>query len=177
MIPVKIWKEKRLQEDRDYAPQDAADVIRSIRRIVQAMDVRSKRVARETGMTIPQIVVLNAVRDFETATTAEISRVANISAATTVTILEKLEARGIVNRRRSTVDRRIVHNELTREGRAMLASAPPLIHRRFFSGMAGLSEGEQQTIIRAFQTVADLLEPDEPQPRGLLDGSEAGLPA
>ncbi len=166
-----------MQDARDYAPQDAADIVRSLRRIVQAMDVRSKRVARETGMTIPQIVVLNAVRDFDRATTAEISRIANISAATTVTILEKLEARGIVNRRRSTVDRRIVHNELTEAGRAMLAQAPPLIHKRFFSGMAALSDTEQRTIIRAFQTVADLLEPDEPASGGLADGKEAGVPA
>lgn len=166
-----------MTDERAAAQKDASDVIRSIRRIVQAMDVRSKRVARETGLTIPQIVVLNAVRDFEAATTAEISRVANISPPTTVTILEKLELRGLITRRRSTVDRRIVHTELTETGKAVLAEAPPLIHKRFFSGMAAMSTEDQASIIRAFHTVADLLEPDEPGGGTGNGPTEAGLSA
>lgn len=159
-----------MSRQNETAPADPVTVVRSIRRIVRAMDVRSKRVARETGLTIPQIVVLQAVRDFEAATTAAISRHANISAATTVTILEKLEARGIVERHRSTVDRRIVHSRLTERGRALLAEAPPLFHEAFFARFGELPPDEQATIVRAFCTVADILDPDE-----VPVGTEAGI--
>lgn len=138
--------------------QNAADVMKSIRRIVRAIDMRSKRVGRENGLTIPQIVVLQAVRDFGAQTTAAISRQADLSPATTVTILDKLEARGLVERRRSTVDRRIVNTRLTELGESVLSDAPALFPERFVTGFDALSGREQRKIVEAFRTVATLLD-------------------
>ena len=90
--------------------------MKSIRRIVRAIDMRSKKVARDTGLTIPQIVILHAVKERGMVTTAALSKHADLSAATTVTILDKLESRGLVTRQRSATDRRIVHTTLTEKG-------------------------------------------------------------
>ncbi len=81
-----------------HAENDAAKVMKSIRRIVRAIDMRSKKVARDTGLTIPQIVILHAVKERGMVTTAALSKHADLSAATTVTILDKLESRGLVTR-------------------------------------------------------------------------------
>ncbi|MCW2308594.1 MarR family winged helix-turn-helix transcriptional regulator [Rhodobium gokarnense] len=142
-----------------HAIDNAAHVMKAIRRIVRANDVRSKKVAREAGLTIPQIVVLQAVRDFGQLTTAALSRQADLSAATTVTILDKLEARGLVTRRRSDTDRRIVRTRLTEEGERILKGAPALFGKRFVTGFADLPETEQQRIVAAFRAVADLVDP------------------
>ena len=141
------------------AIDNAAHVMKAIRRIVRANDIRSKKVAREAGLTIPQIVVLQAVRDFGQLTTAALSRQADLSAATTVTILDKLEVRGLVTRRRSDTDRRIVRTRLTAEGERILKGAPALFGKRFVTGFAGLPETEQQRIVAAFRAVADLVDP------------------
>ncbi|MBK5952121.1 MarR family transcriptional regulator [Rhodobium orientis] len=133
--------------------------MKAIRRIVRANDIRSKKVAREAGLTIPQIVVLQAVRDFGQLTTAALSHQADLSPATTVTILDKLEARGLVTRRRSATDRRIVRTRLTAEGERILKGAPALFGRRFVTGFADLPEAEQQRIVAAFRAVADLVDP------------------
>jgi len=138
-----------------------AAVMKSIRRISRATDMRSKRVARDTGLTLPQIVLLQAVRDLGELTTAAISRQIDLSPATVVTILDKLEARGLVERRRSTVDRRIVHTRLTDEGARILAAAPPLFPDHFVRGFAALPETEQARVVQAFRTVADLLDPEQ----------------
>lgn len=138
---------------------NVADLMKSIRQITRALDMRSKRVARETGLTIPQIVVLHAVRHFGQLTTAAISKQADLSPATTVIILDKLEARGLVERRRSTSDRRIVHTALTSKGSEILSEAPALLHNDFLEGFAELPQADQHAIVRAFQTVVSLFEP------------------
>ena len=138
---------------------DAAKVMKSIRRIVRAIDMRSKKVARETGLTIPQIVLLHAVKERGKVTTAALSKHADLSPATVVTILDKLESRGLVTRDRSATDRRIVHTTLTDKGALVLHTAPPVFNWVFSKGFADLSEADQRKIIEAFTTVADLLDP------------------
>lgn len=143
---------------------DAAVVMKSIRRIVRAMDMRSKKVARDTGLTIPQIVVLQAVRELGEVTTAALSRHADLSPATVVTILDNLQNRDLVERRRSDVDRRIVHTALTETGARILAEAPSLFDEAFGARFGELSPAQQRRIAGAFATVADLLEPVPSKP-------------
>ncbi|MEJ8570217.1 MarR family transcriptional regulator [Microbaculum marinum] len=145
----------------DPTAGEAGRVMKSIRRIVRAIDMRSKKVSRETGLTIPQIVILQAIRDLGEVTTVALSRHADLSAATTVTVLDKLEARGLVTRRRSAVDRRIVHTALTEKGAQVLSDAPPLFNKAFRKGFAELSAAEQETIVAAFEAVADLIDPEQ----------------
>lgn len=158
----------------ERSPTDhAATVAKAIRRIVRAFDLRSKQVARETGLTLPQIVVLRAAAELGEVTTAALSRHVDLSAATVVTILEKLESRGFVTRRRSAVDRRIVHTALTERGAAVLASAPYMMDARFMSGFAALPEQERRAIAGAFAMVADLLDA-EPGRGGRTSRRDAG---
>ena len=153
---------------------DAARVMKSIRRIVRAIDIRSKRVARETGLTIPQIILLQAVRELGEVTTAALSRHADLSAATVVTILDKLESRGLVTRQRSDADRRIVHTALTTDGARILAAAPPVFNEAFSRGFSALSPAEQRHIVEAFGAVADLLDPSQFEPGVLPADIAAG---
>lgn len=140
---------------------DAAEIMASIRRIARAIDTRSKRISRETGLTIPQIVVLQAVRDLGEVTTAALARHVMLSAPTTVTILDNLEQKGLVTRTRSDRDRRIVHTALTAEGARTLEAAPALFHERFAAAFAALPQTRQRDALKAFRTVADLLDPGE----------------
>ncbi len=153
---------------------DAVKVMKSIRRIVRAIDMRSKKVARETGLTIPQIVILHAVKELGMVTTAALSKHADLSPATTVLILDKLESRGLVTRQRSAADRRIVHTTLTDKGMQILFDAPPVFDWAFSRRFADLSDADQVKIIEAFATVADLLDPSELQAALNTDYAEAG---
>jgi DNA-binding MarR family transcriptional regulator len=153
---------------------DAAKVMKSIRRIVRAIDMRSKKVARETGLTIPQIVLLHAVKERGKVTTAALSKHADLSPATVVTILDKLESRGLVTRERSVTDRRIVHTTLTERGVQILFDAPPVFDWAFSKGFADLSQADQRKIIEAFGTVADLLDPTHLQAEIGADYAEVG---
>ncbi|PRX11926.1 UNVERIFIED_ORG: DNA-binding MarR family transcriptional regulator [Martelella mediterranea] len=147
--------------DEDLTSKNAEAVMKAIRRIAHAIDIRSKRIGRKTGLTIPQIVVLQAVSDQGALTTAAISKQADLSPATTVTILDKLEAKGLIERKRSVSDRRKVQAVLTRAGSQTLAGAPSLFADGFAAEFSAFTEPEQFSIVTSFRRVADLLDPEE----------------
>lgn len=145
----------------DITVNNADAVMKAIRRIAHAIDIRSKRIGRETGLTIPQIVVLKAVSDQGALTTAAISKQADLSPATTVTILDKLEAKGLITRIRSTNDRRTVQAKLTEAGAQTLKAAPSLFADGFAADFATFTGKEQADIVTAFTMVADLLDRED----------------
>lgn len=136
----------------------ATDVLRAIRRIIRAVDIHSKRVGRTVGLTVPQIVVLGGIRDLGEVTSSTLSAHVHLSPPTVTTILDKLEARGLVERVRSRVDRRVVHPRLTDAGRQVLAAAPPLLQSAFMAAFAELPTTERQAIVTAFERVADMMD-------------------
>ena len=133
-------------------------MFKAIRRIVRSIDLRSREVARAVGLTIPQIVVLQAAHDLGQVTTRAVSERSDLSAATVVTILDKLEAKGLVERYRSHDDRRIVHTRVTERGREVLGSAPPMLHDDFRKRFAALPEDERAGLLTAVRRVADMMD-------------------
>ena len=137
---------------------DVIQLFKAIRRIIRAIDIRSHEVSRAVGLTIPQIVVLTCVQDLGEVTTKQISEAADLSAATVVTILDKLEVKGLIERYRSAVDRRIVHARLTGNGVITLQSAPPLLHEKFRAEFARLSRQERSDLIAALEAIAGMMD-------------------
>ncbi|MGF1501808.1 MAG: MarR family winged helix-turn-helix transcriptional regulator [Paracoccaceae bacterium] len=135
-------------------------VLRTVRRIARAFDIQSRRIDRELGLTLPQYVVLTCVDDLGEVTSRAISAEAELSAPTVVGILDKLEAKGLIERYRSTRDRRIVHARLTAKGREILASAPEPLGARFAERYGKLDPMQRRAILDAVGALADVLAPE-----------------
>lgn len=137
---------------------DAFDeVLVALRRIIHATDLHSKRVSREIGLTVPQIVILKSVRALGEVTTNVISRHVSLSQPTVTHILDRLEERGFVERYRSSRDRRVVHTRLTRQGHSVVRKSPGLLHERFLREFATLSDRRQKEILRVLKSVAGMM--------------------
>ncbi|PJI97478.1 DNA-binding MarR family transcriptional regulator [Acidovorax sp. 69] len=61
------------------------------------------------------------------ATVASLARDLETDPASTTRSLDRMEAKGLVVRERSTVDRRVVHLKLTAEGQRIAALVPPVL--------------------------------------------------
>ena len=133
---------------------------KAMRRISRALDVHSRRIDKEIGLTLPQLVVLTCVRDLGEVISRAISKEADLSPPTVVGILDKLEAKGMIERYRSPQDRRIVFTRLTENGRLALEQAPPPIGKAFQRGFLALEPACREDIVGAFETVAGLIETD-----------------
>ncbi|NRG17014.1 MarR family transcriptional regulator [Rhizobiales bacterium] len=132
-------------------------VLRSIRRIMRAVDIQSKQVTKAVGLTVPQVVILKTIKDNGPTTSKRLAEGANLSPATVVTILDKLEAKRLVERRRDTRDRRVVYTSLTDAGEEALRTAPPLLHHAFSARFDRLSPERRRQIIEALEDVAEMM--------------------
>jgi DNA-binding MarR family transcriptional regulator len=133
------------------------EVLSSLRRIIRATDLHSKSLFKTSGLTIPQVVVLQSIRDLGEVTTGQISARVNLSQATVTSILDRLENHRLIERYRSRSDRRVVHARLTKQGVTVLRRAPPLLHERFIEKFATLSHSKQEQFIRTLKEVADMM--------------------
>ena len=147
--------------------EELRQLLKAIRRITHALDVQSRRISRSVGLTLPQLVVLGCVRDLGEVTSRAISREADLTPATVVGILDKLEAKGLIERYRSTKDRRIVHTRLTESGAAALAQAPSPLGGEFEAAFFALDDLQRRQILSAFGAAAHFAlasaEPVEPR--------------
>ncbi|MGX1100007.1 MarR family winged helix-turn-helix transcriptional regulator [Amorphus sp. MBR-141] len=132
-----------------------------LRRIIRSVDLQSRQVARTVGLTIPQLIVLQAVRDLGEVTSTMLSAHASLSPATVTTILDKLELRGLVERYRSANDRRVVHTRLTAEGAGALSKAPPLLQESFVRRFDSLDVTRQDALLAALGDIADMMDTGE----------------
>lgn len=135
----------------------AQAVLVALRRIIRATDLHSKHILKMSGLTIPQVIVLQSVRDLGEVTTGRISARVSLSQGTVTSILDRLERRGLIERYRSATDRRVVHSRLTQRGRAVLRAAPALLHERFIEAFSALSGRRQDAIIATLDDIAAML--------------------
>lgn len=141
-----------------------ASLVRSVRRIAQALDVRSREIARLTGLTLPQLVVLQSIRALGEVSTSAISRDVSMSPPTVVAVLDRLEARGMVIRYRSTTDRRLVHARLTDQGREALTDAPGLLRADALMQWSALPLRRKQAVADAMEMLSALVTAEVPKP-------------
>ncbi len=143
----------------EFDPERA--LVRGVRRMAQGIELRSREIARLTGLTIPQLVVLQSVRSVGEVTTQAVSRDAAMSPPTVVAVLDRLEAKGLVERYRSTRDRRVVHLRLTEAGLQALTDSPGLLGAGFLDRFSKLAPNERRVIAEAIDAVARLMRPDD----------------
>jgi DNA-binding MarR family transcriptional regulator len=92
-------------------PQTRYDlqIMQSIRRIVRAVDLYSRKLKSRCDLTAPQLVCLSTIVEHTPLTVSEIAKRVFLSSSTVVGILDRLETRGLIRRERSTSDRRVVN--------------------------------------------------------------------
>ena len=130
---------------------------KAVRRIVRAHDLQSRALAKKCGLTAAQLVLMKGIAELGEVTSAALSVYADISPATTVTILDNLEERGLIERYRSATDRRIVHTRLTAEGVALVQHAPEPIAELFLDNLARLTVEERKRLSEAATRLAEMM--------------------
>ena len=93
-----------------------------IKRLNSLIGPRAEALFADSDFTFSQWVVLKAVRDGVADTCAEIARHLDHDTGATTRLVDQLEERGYLRRRRSTEDRRVVHLEITPAGKALTKS-------------------------------------------------------
>lgn len=145
------------------------DVLVALRRVIRATDLHSKHLAKTSGLTAPQLLLLKTIRNQGEVTIGELAREMSLSQATVTTILDRLERRKLVYRERSTEDKRKVHAHLTDEAHEILKQAPTALQEHFIRQFQDLQPWEQTMIISSLQRVAQMMDAEHIDASPLLD--------
>lgn len=128
-----------------------------LRQIVRAIDLHAREVSRFTGLTTPQLMVLQTVFTNGPLPVGNIAKAMNLTQATVTTIVDRLEIKGLVQRTRSQTDKRKVLLSLTDAGLQALASSPSPLQQQFVASFNQLKGWEQTQIVATLERVSELL--------------------
>lgn len=138
--------------------QKDEELLVALRKVIRAIDLRSKQLSREVGLTGPQLLVLQNIKKQPGIMVRQIAENINLSPATITSILDRLESRNLAHRVRSTEDKRKVGVYLTDEGNCSLERAPLALQEHFTNRFDKLEEWEQSQMVATMQHIASMMD-------------------
>ena len=152
--------------------KDYEELFVALRRITRAIDLHSKKLQRETGLTTSQLLLLEAVVKLDTSTPSNIAREVQLSQATVTNLVDRMERNELVLRQKSTADKRVVEVQLTEKGRQMVKRAPEPLQAGFLREYRKLQRWEQHQLIASMQKVAVLMDAEDIDASPILTAGE-----
>ena len=127
-----------------YCPEESVGYL--MRRILNTVATEIEREMAPNGLTNAQWIPLFKLFMGSASTVAELARECQLDAGAMTRLLDRLEAKGLLKRVRSSEDRRVVNLELTAEGRAAAQEIPGALCRVQNAHMKGFSHAEWETL-------------------------------
>lgn len=132
------------------------DLVTLLRKITQAIDLHSKYLDKNFGLTGPQLTLLHELSQGEIAV-SELARRVSLSQGTVTDIVQRLEKKELIVKRRSRQDKRRTLVTLSEKCRLLLNSDPPLLQEKFIASFICLEEWEQLMIMSSMNRVVEMM--------------------
>lgn len=133
----------------------------SLRRVIRAIDIHSRQLNKHSGLTGPQLMVMQKIAQLDAPLAKQVAEEITLSPATVTTIIDRLEGRGLVIRKRSDTDKRKVHLSLSDAGRSLLQDSPKPLQDHFIKRYQNLEEWEQSQLLSAVERMAVMMDADK----------------
>jgi DNA-binding MarR family transcriptional regulator len=153
---------------------DYKNILIKIRRIVRSINLESKKVQKDFGVSIPQILCLEFVKsspNFQ-VTQRSIREHLNLNSSTITGIIGRLEKRGLLARLPKSGDKRVTIIALTATGDDLLRKTPDLLQQRLAYKLKRLSEDDLIKMSDELQLLIDMLEIKEVDEVPLISDGE-----
>lgn len=142
---------------------DTTEILIKIRKIVRSINLESKKIQKEYGVSIPQVLCLNYLYNSKNyqSTQGQIRKFLNLNSSTTSGIINRLEKKGYLARLPKTGDKRVVNIALTSEGDKLLRNMPSLLHEQLSKRLKNLNEEKLKNVLESLNTLVNLLQIQE----------------
>lgn len=117
-----------------------------MKRVLMAVTQAADKRLEPEGLTHIQWGPLFMLRSSRASTVAELARELQTDAGAMTRLLDRLEAKGLCRRERSTEDRRVVRIALTPEGEQAAAQVPVVLSQIMNETLAGFTRDEWSTL-------------------------------
>ena len=140
--------------DRDHT----RDIIFSIRRLLQAKEYYTKELNKKYQVSASQLNCILALYENGPLPPSQIAKHIMVNSSTVTGIIDRLEQKGLVERRRISPDRRVITIQLTEAGEQLAEHAPPPIQQKIIDGLKGLPPHETAKIVNSLQMLTSMLD-------------------
>ena len=139
------------------------DILIQIRQIIRSINLESKRIEKEYGISIPQLLCLNFLNGKESfqATHKEIKDFLKLNASTVTGLIGRLEKKGYIARLPKMTDKRIGMITITAGGVDLLERTPEPLHKQLSQKLKALSPEKLTKLQESFETIIDFLNIEE----------------
>ena len=136
------------------------EILTDIRKIVRSINLESKRIQKEYGISIPQLLCLNYLKRQPgyKATHGQITRSLDLNTSTVTGIIDRLAKKDLVVKAASADDRRVLNIVLTAQGNDVLNNTPVLLHEQLTNKLKMLSQEEIKKLKESLALLIKLLE-------------------
>src|SRR6266567_2891094 len=126
-------------------PSPYERALNAVRGIVHALNVNSRAIELEMGISLAQLFVLQQLVDRPAASLNELAERTATHQSSVSVVVRRLVERGYVSRTSSSSDKRRIEIDVTPIGRALLAGAPTTIQMQLMTALRHMDAGEQAT--------------------------------
>lgn len=143
-----------------------ADVVVSgLRRIVKALETYSREVQKAYGLTGPQLWAVKVLAREGPLSVGGLADVLAVHQSSLSLLVDRLEARNLIRRRREAPDRRVVRLHLTAAGAALAMRAPEAAQGRLLHALRRMPEKEIAWIHGAVERLVQVMEAEDVEAR------------
>jgi DNA-binding MarR family transcriptional regulator len=146
----------------------------ALRRILRATDQHGRNLARASGLTPVQMRVLSLIASQGQVSPKSLAGQMRVAQATMTALIDRLQAKGLVARTRSEVDRRQTILTPTPLGHSLAAAAPDPLQDQFVTKFEALQDWEQAMIVASLERVAHMLNAATMDAAPVLDAGDLG---
>lgn len=148
------------------------DVLIALRRVIRATDLYSRQLVKTSGLTAPQLLVMQTIRDKQRTTSSDLAHDVSVSQATVTIILDRLEKKQFIQRERSKQDKRKINVSLTDTGLEAIKESPQPLQESFVQQFQNLQDWEKTQLTSSLQRVAAMMDAQDIDASPVLDIGE-----
>ena len=133
----------------------------SLRQVIRAIGIHSKQLNKKSGLTGPQLMVMTKISQLDGPMAKQVAKEINLSPATVTSIIDRLEVKELVVRRRSQLDKRKVELYISSVGEARLKDAPKPLQEHFIKRFQALESWEQSQLLSSVERIASMMDAED----------------
>ena len=136
-------------------------VLITLRQIIRAIDIQSKYLYKCYGLSGPQLIILRELSGVPEISIGHLAKEISLSQATVTDILDRLQDKEFISRKRSNYDKRRVFIKITEKGKIAIGKKLSLLNEDFTQKFNQLEDWEQTLILSSIQRIASMMEAEK----------------
>ena len=146
------------------------EILVKLRKIIRSINLESKKIEKELGVSIPQLLILQYLSDQEDykAFAKDIKEYINLNASTVSGIISRLEIKGLIAKLPKPNDKRAVYIVLTAKGADLLQKSPTTLQEKLSQKLKKLTPEQIEELNKNIELLTSIMDVEDVDAAPLL---------